>query len=247
MSLRGAALFLLLVACGDKSEALSSASAPAPVASSAAPAKPPGALAICDSLTSDDHACFEFEDEELATERARVCPTGVVRSASCPTKDRMSACRLPDGSIRYGYPPRTTQQHEKHCREARGKFAPNGTAPPIDPKALFSCRGKHKGACEEELTFTTSREEQAKDDCVAFGGLFAAGEACARDRAIATCDLEGKRTIVFYPEAELEDVNERVTFCETRHGKYAALTPEGAPSASAGASAGPAPSAPPAR
>ncbi|NUO47985.1 MAG: hypothetical protein HOV80_03920 [Polyangiaceae bacterium] len=244
MTKRGVALALLFVACGDKTPTTSSASAPAPLALSAAP-KPPGALAICDSLSADDHACFEFEDEELATERARVCPTGIVRDARCPTKDRMSSCRLPDGSIRYGYPPRTTAQHEKHCKEARGKFSPTGTAPPPDPKALFSCRGKHKGACEEELTFTTAREEQAKDDCLAFGGLFAAGEACVRDRAIATCDLEGKKTIVFYPEAELEEANERVKFCETRFGKYAALTPEGAPSASAGPSAGPAPSAGP--
>ncbi|MBL9024116.1 MAG: hypothetical protein JNL21_18125 [Myxococcales bacterium] len=231
---------LLLVACGDKGAGSGSASAqaaPPASASAPAPASGPKALAICDTQTTDEHACFEFSDEEIVAERARVCPGGVVRDAACPVTDRIAACRLPDGSVRYGYPPRTVLQHEKHCREAKGKFSPSADAPPPDRKVVLSCRGKLKGACEEEETYTLQRLNQANEDCATFGGLFASGDPCPRDRAISTCDLEGKRTIVFYPEGELEEPSERQTFCEERRGKYVELTP--APSASASPSAPP--------
>jgi hypothetical protein len=185
----------------------------------------------------DEHTCFEFNDAELFDERAKLCGDGSRRHSTCPTKDVLGACRLPDGSVRYGYPPKTPLQHEKYCKEARGKYAPGINAPPPDPKTLLACRGKHKGACEEEESFTNARVEHAKDECSAYGGTLVAGEGCDRDRAAAICDLEGKRTIVFYPDGELEEPDEQQRFCEERRGKFTALTP--APAASGAPSAGP--------
>ena len=221
-------MILLLLGCGQGGGASTSASVSASVpASASAPAAAAGpkALAICDTKTPEEHVCFEFSDEELAAERARVCPGGLVGDAVCPTAERSAACRLPDGSVRYGYPPRTVAQHEKHCREAKGKFSPSSEAPPPDRRVLLSCRGKLKGACEEEVTYTLLRLGQANDDCAAFGGLFALGDPCPRGRAISTCDLEGKRTIVFYPEGDFEEAGDRQRFCEERRGKYVELTP----------------------
>ncbi len=236
----------LAVGCGQdaKPSATSAASSGAPPAAGSASAAAssqaaPGAVAICDVVTPEEHTCFEFHDEEIASERARVCAAGLVRGGACPAKDRLGACRLPDGSVRYGYPPRTQQQSERACKDARGIHANGSTAPPPDPRVLLSCRGKHKGACEEETTFTAGRAAQIRDDCSTFGGLLSEGEACSRDRAVATCDLEGKRFIVFYPDEQLEEPDERRKFCEERNGKYAELAPSAASSASA--SAGPSP------
>ena len=233
-------LLLSTVACGDKPTA-GPASATPPAATSSAPVAAPrlSALGICDMASPDDHVCFEFDDAELFDERARICGTGSRRHSTCPTKDVIGTCRLPDGSIRYGYPPKTPLQHEKACKEARGKYAPGSDAPPADAKTLIACRGKHKGACEQEDSFTSARIEHAKDECSAYGGTFVTGEGCDRDKVVATCDLEGKRTIVFYPDGELEEPDEQQKFCEERRGKFVSLAANPAASASSTSTAAP--------
>jgi len=197
----------------------------------------PNALGICDMASPDEHVCFEFTDAELFDERARICGTGSRRDAACPAQDVIGTCRLPDGSVRFGYPPKTPLQHEKYCKEARGKYAVGPDAPPPDKRTLIACRGKHKGACEEEESFTLARVEHAKDECSAFGGTFVTGEGCDRDKSVATCDLEGKRTIVFYPDGQLEEPDEQKTFCEERRGKFAGTVP--APAVSSTSTAAP--------
>ncbi|HTJ81209.1 MAG TPA: hypothetical protein VL400_05775 [Polyangiaceae bacterium] len=223
-----------LSACGDGASTQASASA-APTASVAAPAPKPTAVAMCDMPGADDHLCFEYLDESIASDREAVCTTGLKRNADCPTKDRIGSCRLSDGSIRYTYPPKATEQADKACREAKGKYAAGGVAPPPDPKIVVRCEGKVEGGCEEETSFTEARAKQAEDECSTYGGKSSRGEVCVRDQMIATCDLDGPRMLVF---SRTTSMGAAERYCADRRGKFDKATAASA-SASASASAAP--------
>lgn len=233
-SLRGALLLLGVVGCGGE-EPKPGPSAVASIAASApAPAKPT-APGVCDMPGENEHMCIEYATDELATEREAACAAGLKRNASCPENDRLGSCRLPDGSARFSYPPRTAEQAEKSCKEVKGKFAAGAAAPLPDPKATIRCDGKLDGGCEEETCYTEARAKQAEEECATYGGKVSRDEVCARDAVLATCDLDGLRTLVFKRGAIAQGQAER--YCTDRRGRFALATGDAPASASASASA----------
>lgn len=224
-----AALAVGALGCGDRAgtTASASASAPAPTAATPAAAIPRG---ICDVASADDHSCTELWDDELAREQEPSCGGAFARSKACAREDVVGVCRLPDGSARFGYPPKTATMHEKRCRENQGKWAAGAAAPPADPDATVSCADKwEKGICEEEIVRLASRTAIAKEDCATLGGTFAPNAACSRDGAVSLCDLRGKRTLVM---AKPDSVDARKRFCESKGGKLVeAAAPPGSASA----------------
>jgi len=231
-----AAVSVIAMGCGQPSAHVDDSSASAATSAAApAPVAKPTAVAICDMPGEDDHLCFEYLDEAIAKDREVTCATGLRRDASCPEKDRLGSCRLSDGSVRYAYPPKTPDQAERACHEAKGKFAPGGLAPPPDPKVLVRCEGKVEGGCEEETTFTEARAKQAEEECSTYGGKSSRGGACVRDQAIATCDLDGPRLLVF---SRTTSFGAAERYCTDRRGKFD-KTEAASASASASASAAP--------
>jgi hypothetical protein len=226
---------------GDKPGSASASARPAASTSTAAPApilpSGPRPLKACDLPGEGEHVCYELFDEELANEEKRACAPTV--DGRCPAKDRSGACRLPDGSVRYGYPPKTPQQIEKQCKESLGKYSPTGEPPPGDEPVLVSCVGKQGGACEEEQAFVEARAKHVESECAMYGGTFKRGEPCPREGVLSTCDLPGKRTVVFLPApqgTERDEFGEDQRLCESRRGRFV----QSGAAASASASAAPA-------
>lgn len=222
---------------GGASASSSSAAAVSASASSRAPADP-SVAAICDAATPSDHVCFEIYDAELADERRAACAGRFARGEPCSRAEVVGVCRLPDGSLRFGYPPRSVSNHEKACKELQGHFAAGSAPPAADPVVVLRCEGKYPSACEEETVHTTARATTAQQECHDFGGTFKSGGGCDRTAATFSCDLPGKRTIVS-TLATSPEAAER--FCTERTARYIALSPSAAPGASASASATSAP------
>ena len=241
---RGLCAALLLLGCGQGQPSGSALSASA--RASAPPAAPgrdlgPAPVAICDQKGPLEHNCFEYFDEELVRERARACQGGQQRGPRCDGHMAHSRCRLSDGTLRYTYPPKTPAQAERACKEARGKYATmEGPPPSTDPPETVSCQGKLAFACEEEESLTEARVLALVDECKTFGGTPQRKGTCRGEGAVGLCDLEGKRTIVFFPDdtPDPEDPDARRKFCEERFGKYEDLATAAA-SASASAAAPP--------
>lgn len=210
-----------------------SAAAVSASASSTGRAVDSSVVAMCDAATPSDHVCFEISDTELADERRSACAGRFARGEACPRADVVGVCRLPDGSLRLGYPPRSVTNHEKACRELQGRFAAGAAPPPADPVVVVRCEGKYPSACEEETVHTATRATTVQQECHDFGGSFKSGEGCDRTTAAFLCDLPGKRTIVSRL-ATTREAAER--FCAERSARYIDLAP--APAASASASAG---------
>ncbi|MBK8936432.1 MAG: hypothetical protein IPM79_01960 [Polyangiaceae bacterium] len=227
------ALGCLALGCGSSEGAAGSALAV--VSASAAPSGPPAAKAMCDVKSADERVCFEIEDDELAAERERACAGTFSRQASCPRKDITSACRLPDGSVRFGYPPKTLTAQEKACKEVQGAYAAGEVPPPVEGPTLVACEGKYDDACEEETVHTKARLAGVADECRSFGGKFVeSGKACGREGARFMCDLKGKRVLVSRAVTSQEAAQR---FCTERSGVYVDLAPSPPPSGSAAASA----------
>lgn len=227
-----AALLVCVLACGEKSD-------PGPPGSngsaSAAPAAPASEIveAICETTSIDDHSCLELGDEELTKEREGACEGKFVRDAACPREGVLGVCRLPEGTVRFGYPPKTLALLEKACQASQGRFAAGDKPPTPDLVTMTSCVGKYESACEEEEIHATPRLKPAEEECRTFGGVFHAGTGCPRESALALCDLKGKRTVVLSGPPSLDA---RKRFCSEREGKLF----EAVPSPSSSASAAPA-------
>jgi hypothetical protein len=187
--------------------------------------------ASCDVRSAEEHYCLEYRDPVLASERERACAPGLKRGEPCPARDRLGACRLPDNSVRWAYPPKTPEQHEKACRASFGKWAVGEVAPLPDPATTLRCEGKYDGVCEEETSYTGARTRKAEEECGQFGGRFSAEGGCPRTGAVAICDLDGPRSLVVAASA----VDAR-GICDKRAGRYQP-TAEAAAAASASASA----------
>jgi hypothetical protein len=229
-----ATLLVSFIACGEKDDPgppESTARASASATAVLAPA--PVANAICEIKSPDEHTCLELGDAELAIEREGACEGGFFKDKGCPREGVLGVCRLPDGTLSFGYPPKTVALLERACQAGQGRFAAGDKPPPADRVTMTSCRGKYVAACEEEEVHATPRLKPAEDECRTFGGSFTSGTGCARDAALATCDLKGKRTVVMVgppsPDA-------RKRFCDERGGKLTEI----APATSASASAAPA-------
>lgn len=233
----GVALATLLVclgACGEKNDpGAPGGTATASASATAAMPAVPAANAICEIKSGDEHSCLELGDAELAAERESACGGAFLRDTSCPRENVLATCRFPDGTLSYGYPPKTVALLERACQASQGRFAAGDKPPPADRVTMTSCRGKYEKACEEEEVYATPRLKPAEDECRTFGGSFTSGTGCSREGAIATCDLKGKRTIVMLgpPNADA-----RKRFCDERGGKLIEI----APATSASASAAPA-------
>lgn len=228
------ALLLWLGACGNRTDPgppETTARASATATSTAVVAA--AAVAICEIKSGDEHSCLELGDAELANEREAACGGAFMRDRSCPREGVLGVCRFPDGTLSFGYPPKTTALLEKACQASQGRFAVGDKPPPADRVTLTSCRGKYEKACEEEEVHANPRLKPAEDECRTFGGSFTSGTGCSRDGALATCDLKGKRTIVMQGPAS-PDARKR--FCDERGGKLIEI----APATSASVSAAPA-------
>lgn len=228
---------LTALACGESSPAGPSAAPSGASQSAVATVSGPRAKAVCSLLSGDDRSCFEYEDDELVREREPSCQGTFAKDSTCPRSDVLGVCRLPDGSLRYGYPPKTLVMHEKACKEVQGAFAAGSAPPPKDPVTTTRCDGKYESACEEEQVHTMARLRASEDECRSFGGHYHVGGKCAREAALAECDLQGKRTIVLAGPA---NPDARKRFCDERSGALIEIAKPAA-SASASASAGPAP------
>jgi hypothetical protein len=230
-----ALLTLALGACGGDATGGAAASSSAGVPAMAAPtssATPRDRdAASCDVRSAEEHYCLEYRDPVLASERERACAPGLKRGEACPARDRLGACRLPDNSVRWAYPPKTPEQHEKACRASFGKWATGEVAPLPDPATTLRCEGKYDGVCEEETSYTGARTRKAEEECSQFGGRFSAEGGCPRTGAVAICDLDGPRSLVVAASA----VDAR-SICDKRAGRYQP-TAEAAAAASASASA----------
>lgn len=237
---------ILALGCGSSKEVAPSAvaSATSSVAKSAAPALP-SAKAICD-LTgpqTDPRVCIEIDDDELATEREALCSGRFAKVASCPRADVVGVCRLPDGSLRFGYPPRSASAHESTCKELQGKFAAGPTPPPAEPALKVACEGKYPDACEEEEIYVATRLLPAEDECRDYGGTFNKGAGCSRLDMRFSCDLVGKKTIVSRAKTGPEESRK---FCSDKTARYVEV-PGATPSASAAPSGSAEPDAEPPR
>jgi hypothetical protein len=230
---------------GDPSTGASSAAVgPAGAPLTTATSRPRG-RSICDVATEADHVCVEYDDRALADEKRRSCPSGMRDDARCPEADKLGACRLPDGSVRWTYPPRTPEQHDKACREARGKWSLGDIEPAADPLVVVRCEGKYERTCEEETIHVAARTKQASEECAQFGGTFGSDGPCPRAMSPGSCDLEGLRTLVYSPGAD-----DPKGTCEKRGGRFVAnvdaapvTSASAMPSASAPLSASAPPSA----
>jgi hypothetical protein len=227
-------LGLPLGACGEKGDPgpLDSTAKASASATSAVPAVP-AAKAICEIKSGDEHSCLELGDVELAAERENACGGAFLRDSSCPREDVLGTCRFPDGTLSFGYPPKTVALLERACQASQGRFAAGDKPPPPERVTMTSCRGKYEKACEEEEVHAAPRLKPAEDECRTFGGSFTSGTGCSRDGALATCDLKGKRTVVMLGPASADA---RKRFCDERGGKLNEI----APATSASASAAPA-------
>jgi hypothetical protein len=225
-----------LAACGGDAAGGSASSASANIPSMAAAPSSAEALrdrdvARCDVRSAEEHFCLEYRDPALASERERACAPGLERGEPCPSRDRLGACRLPDNAVRWAYPPKTPEQHEKACRASFGKWAAGEVAPLPDPTATLRCEGKYDGICEEETSYTSARTRKAEEECGQFGGRFSAEGGCPRTGAVAICDLDGPRSLVVAASAvDAQGV------CEKRAGRYQATSEAAAAAASASAS-----------
>lgn len=233
------AFVALASGCSSKGDDGASASGPIPLpqSGSAAVAGPSPPKAICDAKTPDDHTCIELDDEELVREREGACAGTFAKSQACPKADIIGICRLPDGSLRYGYPPKTVTSQEKTCKELQGRFAAGAVPPPAEASKVASCEGKYDNACEEEVVHTSARLTALEEECRSFGGTYKLGAACGRDKARFGCDMKGKRTIV---SRVFTTVEASKRFCEERQGTFidmsgmvAATSASASPSASA--------------
>lgn len=221
--------------CGEKNDpgppdSTARASASAAAVSTAATV----AKAVCEIKSGDEHSCLELGDSELAAERENACGGAFLRDSSCPRENVLGVCRFPDGTLSFGYPPKTVALLERACQASQGRFAAGDKPPPADRVTLTSCRGKYEKACEEEEVHAPPRLKPAEDECRTFGGSFTSGTGCSREGALATCDLKGKRTIVMLAPPS-PDARKR--FCDERGGKLSEIAP---PATSSSASAAPA-------
>lgn len=231
---RAAALLVIALGCGSSKQAAPSAvvSATASAAKSVRPADPT-AKAICDMPSADPRVCFEIDDDELAAEREALCTGRFAKAASCPRADVVGVCKLPDGSLRFGYSPRSASAHETTCKELQGKFAAGVTPPAAEPTLMVACEGKYPDACEEELTHVSTRLQHAEDECRDYGGTFNKGAGCSRLDARFSCDMVGKKTIVSRAKTNPELSRK---FCTDKTARYVEV-PGAMPSASAAPSA----------
>ncbi len=229
-----AASLIYVLGCGEKNDP-GPAGASSSAAAAPALAAPAGPIveATCETTSIDDHSCLELGDDELANEREGACEGKFVRDAACSRESVVGVCRLPDGTVRFGYPPKTLALLEKACQGSQGRFAAGDKPPTPDLVTMTSCVGKYEGACEEEEVHATPRLKPAEDECRTFGGVFHAGTGCPRETALALCDLKGKRTVVLSGPPSLDA---RKRFCSEREGKLF----EAVPSPSSSASAAPA-------
>ncbi len=226
-----AALLAALVSCGEKNDpGPRESSARASASATSAPPVAPVANAICEIKSGDEHSCLELGDAELAAERETACGGAFLRDTSCPRDGVLGSCRLPDGTLSYGYPPKTVALLEKACQASQGRFAPGDKPPAPERVTMTSCRGKYENACEEEEVHAGPRLKPAEDECRTFGGSFTSGTGCSREGALATCDLKGKRTVVMRGPAS-PDARRR--FCDERTGKLNEIAPASSASASA--------------
>ncbi|NUP04701.1 MAG: hypothetical protein HOW73_01430 [Polyangiaceae bacterium] len=230
------------VACGSsRDDAAQSSAGPSAGAAAASSSvnESAAAKAVCETKTADEHFCVEMDDDELAAEREKSCVSGFARDRSCAREGVLGVCRLPDGSLRFGYPPKTLSSHEKACKELQGRFAAGSTIPAKDNPTVVACEGKYDDACEEEEIFVSTRIGAAADECKAFGGKFReTGRPCVREGARFSCDLPGKRTIV---SSHVTSAEAAERFCTERNGKYRDLAPPPASSATAAAASASAP------
>lgn len=226
------ACLALTSGCSSKPEASGTSASAAVSAQSPASPADPKAKGVCEVETPDEHACTELWDDELVSEQEPTCTGKFSKGRACPRADLVGVCRLPDGSLRYGYPPKTPTTHEKRCKESQGKWSLGSAIPTADPDATVSCANKWDGMCEEEVVRLASRVGFAKDECATFGGTFSASGGCSREGATSLCDLRGKRTVVM---TKPDSVEARQRFCESKGGKLVSTAPPPDPSASASA------------
>ncbi|MFO0553232.1 MAG: hypothetical protein U0271_32905 [Polyangiaceae bacterium] len=203
----------------------------APTVAAAAPA-----VAICDRRTTDERWCVELPNDDLALDMESACAPGrFARKEACPREQIVGICQLHDGSTRFGYEPSTALQQERACKDLLGTFTTGSAMPAALRSTRVRCAGKYEGGCEEEEIYGAGRLRAAEEDCKQFGGTFASGASCDRTKALATCNLRGRRWLVLE-----QPTNEaaRKRFCEERGGRIEESAPVAM--ASGSASAGPA-------
>lgn len=222
------------VGCGSSGDGAGSSASPTSSPATSASARGPAvARAICDASTTEERACFEMQDDDLIRDRQTACAGDLASDKACPRERIVGTCRLPDGSVRFGYPPKSEAAHEKVCKELQGTFAAGAVAPPVDGPRFVSCDGKYEATCEEEEVYAAPRLARFEDQCRTFGGKFRSMR-CPTEGARFACDLRGKRTIV---SRLVTSPVAAERFCTERSGVYRDLTPAPAASASASASA----------
>ena len=185
-------------------------------------------LGRCEMRSEVENYCLEFQDAEIEAEWKSLCG-GVFGEGRCSMEGAVGACRLPDGTVRVGYPPRPSSYFERACRESQGQWHAGSTLSTTHTVVVASCSGKYEEACEEEEIHSTSRLAPAEDECKSFGGSFQKGRACPRETLLSECDLPGKKRLLMTGPANPEA---RGRFCTQKKGKLINRAPEPAPSAS---------------
>lgn len=175
-----------------------------------------------------ENYCLEFQDAEIEAEWKSLCG-GVFGEGRCSMADAVGACRLPDGTVRVGYPPRPSSFFERACRESQGQWHPGTTLSPTHAVVVASCSGKYEEACEEEEIHSAPRLAAAEDECKSFGGTWKKDRTCAREALLSECDLPGKKRLFMTGPANPEA---RERFCSQKKGKLINRAPEAVPSAS---------------
>jgi hypothetical protein len=235
------ALSGLGLACSDakKEDAV-----PIPLPSSSASSRPvasvvttPASFGSCVVEADPERFCVEFGDAETRSEWASHCK-GTMVDAPCKRQDVIASCRLPDGALRVGYPPRPASLYERQCKESQGDYFAGTVPGPEHAITITSCAGKYDEACEEEEVHAKARLLVAEDECTSFKGTFQRGKGCPTDGLLARCDLPGKRTLLVTGPA---NPDARARFCSQKKGKLEEL----APAASASAPVAPDPDPPP--
>jgi hypothetical protein len=219
------ALSGLYSACPDKP--LPEEAVPIPLPSSSASARPvasvvatPASFGSCVVDAEPERFCVEFGDAETREEWTGHCK-GTIADTPCKRQDVVASCRLPDGAVRIGYPPRPASLYERQCKESQGDHFAGSVAPAEHAVTLTSCVGKYDEGCEEEEIHAKARLLVAEDECTSFKGTFER-KACPQEGLLARCDLPGKRTVLVTGPA---NPDARARFCTQKKGKLKELAP----------------------
>jgi hypothetical protein len=208
--------------------------APVPLPSGSTSSRPvasivtsPPTFGSCVVDADPERYCVEFGDAEARAEWVTHCPGSIV-DASCKRQDVIGSCRLPDGSVKVGYPPRPASLYERQCKESQGDYFAGVVAPAEHAITITSCVGKYEEACEEEEVHAKARLFVAEDECRSFKGTFHHGKACPTEGLLARCDLPGKRMLLVTSPPSSEA---RARFCAQKKGKLEDLAPAASGSA----------------